>query len=57
MHSLIYDVLGRVVTQKDIQGNGTFQASFDISKFTNGAYILGIKDGVKRLSRAFVKEQ
>lgn len=54
---LIYDVLGRVLTQKDIQGNGTFQASFDISKFTNGAYILGIKDGAKRLSRAFVKEQ
>jgi hypothetical protein len=54
---LIYDVLGRVITQKDIQGNGTFQASFDISKFTNGAYILGIKDGPKRLSRAFVKEQ
>ncbi len=54
---LIYDVLGRVITQKDLQGNGRFQASFDISKFTNGAYILGIKDGVKRLSRAFVKEQ
>jgi hypothetical protein len=54
---LIYDVMGRVITQKDIQGNGTFQASFDISKYKDGAYILGIKDGVKRLSRAFVKEQ
>ena len=54
---LLYDVLGRVVNQRNLQGSGAFQTNFDISKLTNGTYILGVQDGSKRLSRAFVKEQ
>lgn len=52
----LYDILGKLLTSKEVSAELKAVTTFDVSALQTGTYILRVQDGNKKLSSTLIKE-